>query len=107
LIGTDIVFPPDAQILIGRSKLFILAHNLILNGNVQLRGFDRGPRTKGEVGSGAPGWNAGNVSIFVLGSIQGTGKVTVDLRGEDGDTGQVGEAGQPETTRPSEGVAPA
>lgn len=94
LIARKIEIDPHAPILIGSNDVTLIAADFDFGNGSSIQAFDR--RQYGaeevQVGSGESGRAAGTLRIAALGSI--TGKLNVDLRGEDGDAGKRGDDGR-------------
>src|SRR5260370_970106 len=93
-----VVFKHAGSIEIGSSNLIILTHDLVVEARnasdaslPHIFAFKPkdAPSNAGlkERETGRTGEAAGNVTIVVLGSIQGPGKLSVDLRGQKGGKG--------------------
>jgi hypothetical protein len=96
LLGAHTLELDGAEIEIGRYNLVIVANNITVHSGATIRAF--APRPGGEPapthpnGTGIEGLNAGDVHLAVLGSV--SGKINVDLRGEDGGPGSPGQNGR-------------
>jgi hypothetical protein len=108
IAAEQVTFARGSSLELGSTTLVVAAASVVVEPDASIVAFEPGdvPSNAGLAFSskGVQGGKSGDLRIVLLNSISGTGKVSVDLRGQQGGQGAPGEVYRP---RPPSGDAPA
>ena len=98
LAAKKVTLGKGAVLHIGGNSLIVLTYELHVEPGSRIVAFDRTSRAKDISGSGSDGSGAGNLYLVLLGPA--TGKLSIDLTGEEGENGRAGEIGEDKSFSP-------
>jgi hypothetical protein len=104
IAARKVIFDDHTSVVIGSSNLVIIAEELVIEDTPDVERAsilayspdDLPPQTRTAPGSsGVDGLSAGSVTIIILGRTEGSGRLIIDLRGQQGGTGVDGSQHDP------------